>query len=499
MPSKPGEAKPAKEKVEVKPQEMDPDLQAESTKTTPEPTPESNPELTQRQQQDKHQADRRSTEQKSTYQKKSSDQEPAQVPKQFGHKINVNVQVAKAVASQLAEQFDAPAFISKETFKQILEERPKLAKQILEKPTQEARQRFIKDSMFKFHPQAARIQQKMAEQAQRQQQAEQGQVMQDMAEDVLKKGDLVQLFRLRHKSEDKDNFRNIMRNELAKAKARALQEKVQGIKQQAEGGGGGAQARGVNRTTQIADPAKSALAQKLANASSASAFEALLQKALAGSKLVPGLPDGIKAKFLLKGSAEWQAFFKNVFQLQGAEVQSQAQLEQLAYALYRGIYTKAESGKSTLVADLVFDEAGEHKFAQIALDDELAEIFKKLNPGEEISKELLKKLGEELTYLKLAHVVNQAQLSEEQKTAILKEFQKQFSTGSRDKLENALIAMRQSKREEEKDPPPFVYAGNQFDKKEERHGPPKLFMALLYTVFGVTAAVLVFILARYLT
>lgn len=454
--------------------------------------------IPQQRQQDRLQKQQRGTEQKSSYHKSSADQAATQVPKQFGHKANFNPEVAKKIVQQIAQDFEPPAFMTREQFHEILEQSPRLAKQILEKPSHEMRQRFIRDGVLKHHPQGARLQQKLAEQAQRQQQqAEQGRGAREIAEDILKKGDIVQIFRLRHQSEDKDAFRNILRHEMAKAKARALQEKVQGIKQQAEGQGGEGKARGVNRPVAGTDIVKQALAQKLANSSAASSFESILQQVLAGSKAVPNLPDGVKAKFLLKSDAQWQQFFQNVLGLKSAEVKSQAQFEKLTYALYRGMFQRAQEGKKAAVVDLIFSENEEHKFSQILLDDEMAELLKTLSPGDEISKEVLKKLGEELLYLKLAHVVNQAQLTEDQKQNILKEFQRQFSSASRDKLETALIASRQQKQPEPESPP-FVYAGNQFDRKEEKQGQPKFSMLVFYTALAGLLAIALFLAFKFL-
>ncbi|HLD44073.1 MAG TPA: hypothetical protein VJC18_01455, partial [bacterium] len=287
-----------------------------------------------------------------------------------------------------------------------------------------------------------------------------------------------------------------------KAKLQRMARQVGAIRQQTD-------AKSQKNTTELmraerSDLAKQQLAAKLSQSGSQSKFEQILQQVLAGNKTATQeLAEGLKARFLIKTDAEWEAFFKNVLALDSTEVQSQAQLSKMIEALFRGLYKKPGTDQTLLIADLAMNENGEvseNKFSKLALNDPaLQDLFGQLKPGDVIPPALLQKLGQEFEFIKLVNLLQLVVLSEAQKADILKAYRQQHSPEMQRRLEQALLGQREDDAKRERDnQAPFVYAGHVFEKPEQHKGNPKLFMSLFYGVAGITAALILYILARHL-
>jgi len=117
------------------------------------------------------------------------------------------------------------------------------------------------------------------------------------------------------------------------------------------------------------------------------------------------LKEGEDAEFPEK--SDWAAFFARLMGLGNEETQGKKTLDQIMSLLFRGMFQKKGAGKY-LVGDLKFLQGGkgrEEKFAQIPISQEgLLKLLAGLKPGQQVSLDALKKfLGEELTFLKMAH------------------------------------------------------------------------------------------------
>lgn len=339
---------------------------------------------------------------------------------------------------------------------------------------------------------------------QRQQQMAQGQ--HQASEEVLKRGELAQLFRMRNAFERKDDSRAVLKYELAKARQEA-KEKVKETKEKKDetGGGGEARARRSGSVRRDGDSLKEQIGEKLKYASGESEFEQALQYFLEGGESVPELPESVRASFASKTDAEWEAFFKNALELSSLEIESQGQLDKLVEALFRGTYRRGADGKMMLVSDLAFagEAAGDvdqFKFTRIALSDpDLATLLGKLKPGDQIGKDLLSKIGDQFLFIQLLHAIEQLAVTEDQKKAILREFRQQVSSSSRDRLEKALVGRRPARDEREPRPNPLAAgAGDLFNKKERHIGPPKWLLTLIYFIISITVLLILTILLRNL-
>lgn len=372
-------------------------------------------------------------------------------------------------------------------------------------PTRSQYRSVSQDKAFQGPMNGSPLHQKMQAKTLEQNRKEQTTGERQASEEVLKRGEVGQLFRMRHKFEKKDDAGKVLRYELAKARQEA-KEKVKALKYQNEGGGHKEDAnRLALRTARVAkegDALKERLSEKLKTTAGESAFEQVLQQVLDGGESVPDLPESVRARFTAKTEAEWEEFFKNALSLQSSEIESEGQLDKLVEALFRGLYRRGADGKMMLVSDLTFaGEAGadpaEYKFSRIALNDpELLSLLEKLKPGNVIDKELLKKIGDQFLFTQLLHVVDQLAVSEEQKKAILKEFRQQVSSSSRLGLEKALAKRRERDTNAGIPTPSAAYAGDPFHKKERHIGPPKFLMYMVYGVLTVTVAMILFILFR---
>jgi hypothetical protein len=424
-------------------------------------------------------------------------------PENYGRKFNANAMIAREKVVE--QKSDLPKLTSgrsegprNELPRHFRPDRP-----LPERPTPQQMRQLARDPAFqgamRDSPLYQKIQQQSLQQSAQQASAQAGR---EAEKQTLTKGEVAQLFRMRNKFEKKDEAKAFLRYEIAKARQEARQ-KVQALRYQNESS---QEKQAIEDLQNVKDAhndaLKDQLSQKLSNSGSESPFEQILQRVLSGGKAVPELPESVRARFATKTTEEWRTFFANALGMNGAEAESQGQLSKLIEALFRGIYTK-DDGRAMLVTDLAFTSEGEvveHKYAQIDLKDSgLLEAFQKLNPGDVINQDLMKKLGDEFSYLQLAHIVEQMNLTDDQKKAIMREYRQQASRSSKKGIEDALIGHRRLLEEEagHVSPNPLAAAaGDLFNKKERYIGPSKLLMYMIYSVIAVTVVVILLLVMR---
>lgn len=421
----------------------------------------------------------------------------------YGRKFNANAMIAREKGGEQKPDLprlpgERPAGPRGELPRHFRHERP-----LPERPTPQQMRELSRDRAFQGAMRDSPLHQKIQQQS-LQQNVQQANVQagREAEKQTLTKGEVAQLFRMRHKFEKKDEAKAFLRYEIAKARQEARQ-KIQALRYQNESSQEKQAIEDLQNVQDVhSDALKDQLSQKLSNSGSESLFEQTLQRVLTGGKAVPELPEAVRARFAAKTTEEWRTFFANALGMNGAEVESQGQLSKLIEALFRGVYTK-EDGRQMLVTDLAFTSEGEvveQKYAQIDLKDSaLAEAFKKLNPGDVISQDLMKKLGDEFSYLQLAHIVEQLNLTDDEKKAIMREYRQQVSRSSKKGIEDALIGHRRLLEEEAgvAPNPLAAAAGDLFNKKERFIGPPKLVMYMIYGVVAVTVVAVLLLVMRH--
>lgn len=429
----------------------------------------------------------------------------SKLPEQFGHRINTNVRVAE----QARGSEGGPTLGRSQQGNRPDNLPPGLRHGLSFDPSQslsrEAARALLKDPVFRGPFKDSPLHQKLRAQAMGDQALRQGQMAREAGSESLKRGDVAQLFRMRHQIQEKDQLKTLMHGEIAKLKEQTKQ-KVQAIRYQTESHGQGeekvaarlAQMGGTN-----ADAAKQELAKRLRLMSGESDFEQALQRFLAGEKAVPDLPEGVRARFATKSDAEWEVFFQNTSNLNSAEVAGKGNLSKMVDALFRGLFHKSSVGKSVMVSDLTLAEEGTittSKFAQIPISDKsLAALFKQLMPGDVINRDMLQKLGQEFDLIRLVHLAEAAVvLSEAQRQQVLREFRQQRSLEGQRNFERALIQSREEREEQEKSDSPFPAPAPDLEKLEERLGSQKFFMYMLYGIITIAVVMILFLVIRLL-
>lgn len=442
---------------------------------------------------------------RSEFQGPSPHENFGKLPQQFGHRINTNAQVAQQ--NQGAEGRPPPnagpqqgprpgnlppgmrplgaGFDGSQTL------------------SREAARALLNDPVFRGPLKDSPLHNKLRAQAMGDQALRQGQIAREAGSESLKRGDVGQLFRMRHQIQEKDQLKILVHGEIAKLKEQAKQ-KVQAIRYQTESHDQGEE-KIAARLAKMgnADGAKQELAKRLSQMGGESDFEQTLQKFLAGEKSVPDLPEGVRARFAAKSDAEWEVFFKNASNLNSAEVASKGNLSKMVDALFRGLFHKASAGKSVMVSDLTLAEEGAittNKFAQIPIsDDSLAALFKQLMPGDVINRDMLQKLGQEFDLIRLVHLAEAAVvLSETQRQQVLREFRQQRSLEGQRNFEKALIQSRGERDEQEKADRPFPSPAPDLEKLEPRLGQQRFFMYMLYGIIAITVVLVLFLVIRSL-
>lgn len=424
----------------------------------------------------------------SGYAKDAMPQKGSQLPRQFGHKIPLSrqLQPQKPLVPQKPLQPQKGSLLHRGNLLQKGLYRP-----LPQQPNPQTYRAVAQDRMFRGPLKDSPLHQKLLQKS-IQKQAAQQRRGQDTSR-TLDKGELLQMFRMRNRADQKDRLRSVLKYELAKAKQ--AQQKVQSLKFKTD-----AQKSQQTQLNKM-DATKQQLAQNLKSKVTTSKFEQMLQKVLAGNKVVPSLPEGVRARFAAKTEGEWKAFFQNAMDQGSAQAKAQGKLANMIEALFRGLYNKGN--QTMMVADFAFTTGGkvaENKFSQMPLvDNKLLEALKKLAPGEVLSQDLLKQLGQEFDFIQLAHLAQAMALTEEQQKQILKQLRQTHSPESQKRLELALMNQRNLNQNRDKKKEPFVWAGDQFDKKQRHPGKQRLFMYMLYGITAFAVAFIIFLLIRAVT
>lgn len=439
-------------------------------------------------------AGRDNTRDETHFQKDTRYMTAARLPEKLGHKIEVKkqwVQPDKQTAeyrTQLPER-QPPARLP-----------PHLAERLARRPDQAVYRGVLQERALRGLYRESPLYHKLVQQAQKFTHSSRSPAQGAEAE-TLKQGELVQLFRMRNKVEQKERFRQMMKYEMARARQEQAQ-KVQMIRRQVQAKESRHRVVQTQLKASLLEGARQRIAARLQNTYQPSKFEQILQKLMSGQKAVPQLSEGVRARFAAKTSDEWNAFFKTILHRGSELVPKKGEISRLIDAFYRGWFKKTETGQDFLVADLALSDDGEvaeNRFSQIELTDkDFLQILEHLKPGDVISTEILKKLGSEFGFLKLVHMVQLAQLTDEQKQEILRQYRLGQSAESQRKMEVALFGERQKNQERQTSghDQPFVYAGHLFDSKLRHPGRHRFFMYMLYGIVGFTVALVLFLLLR---
>lgn len=370
-------------------------------------------------------------------------------------------------------------------------------------PSREAYHAILREPVFQGPLRGSPLFQKMQAQAMREAMIARQGVPQRQVEQVLTRGEVVQLFRQRNQAEKREEFRAVLRHELTKARQEARQ-KVQALQQHNESlGEGGDTAEALQRLRgPLLDTAlREKLAHKLRGQNRDSVFEQVLQQVLDGKKSVPDLPVNVRARFAAKSEGEWRAFFTQVMGMSSVAVESSLKLTGLIEALFRGVFKAAEDGTLQLVSDFTHAQAGEtveNKFSRLTVDNpEIASRLQTLVPGDVIAQEILKLIGEDAKFLRLEHVPQGVVVpTEQQKQEALAEMRSSRSRDAQRKLEDALLASRRNKEDEDDDesrypgpfPPPHT------PLRDRPFGHPRGMMYLFYAVGSALVMILIYLL-----
>ncbi len=350
----------------------------------------------------------------------------------------------------------------------------------------EVYRQLVNDKLFSGPMRNTPLYQKLMQQALPQQASAAAMAANSRLAEPLTKGEILQMFRMRHQADEKERFKEVIKNEVAKLRE-AQSKKVQSVKYQADS----QKQKEVEARQEIRahtlDAKRTQIAARLQMGQISSRFEAVLQKLLGGEKPVPQLPQGVAARFAAKTGEAWNSFFKNVLGQGSVVAEAQGELKSLIEALYRGVYTDTATGETRLVADLAFSKEGEvleNKYSQLKLaDPKLADELNKLIPGDTLSQATLEKLGDKLDLMILVHVITQLAVSEEDKQKFLKSLRQQHSSGAQRTLEDALQKKRDDDKKSATDTLPFPVQV----RPERFTGSPKIYMWLFYGIctFGV--------------
>ncbi len=425
----------------------------------------------------------------SQYQSPETRQANTDTAQTFGRKINVNAEVARQAENPLPEGARAPQ--RPDNFSGTPQPR---SKPLPQPPTPQDFSQVLQSRVFQGPLQNGATQQKL------QQQFLTLQTPQPPAggtADALSKSEILQLFSMRLRSdlnkEEREALRRLIRFEAAVANL--ARDRVRSIQYQTESGH---RKENVDAMIQAEkaerqDSVHRDLLDRLAH-SAESLFERILQKVLGQNRSAVGdLPEGDSPDLPVKDSGEWQAFYERVTNLESELVAASASNEDVKEILYRGLLQS--DGQTKLISDLALQQDGDlaqHKFAQLLLaDPNLLNLLQSLKPGQRLPAEFIKALGEQVLFLKLVNVTAGAKdLSEMEKQELLRKFRSEISTGYQGALEKAMRDKRAAKPQD-----PFVWAGDQFDKKEERRGLQTFLLYLLYFTLAVgLGALLIFIL-----
>lgn len=439
-----------------------------------------------------------STQEKSQFQQTERNAEKTQVNQRFGKKINVNPNVARQNQQPQQPQQQRPVPQNRGLMQQQSQAQPQ--KPLPQAPQSQDFQNLLQSSLFRGNLRGSTLHQNVQQAALQQTQPQNTAPKDGRFRENFNRTELGRLASMRNNpdmtKELKESLRRMLKFEIAKANRNRAQ--LKSIQYQTEHNRQRENPDALIKSERSKDKDSSTLKlmDKLAR-SAESIFERILQKVLASGKSpVEDLPEGADPTLPTKSSEEWLAFFENASRLNSEQVKAKGEFQKMIEAMFRGVFESKDGLR--LVSDLAFSEDGDvaqYKFTQIALQDgKLLQLLQSLKPGQKIPAEWIRLLGEEIAFLKLAHMVpGYAEMSDREKEALLRSFRKDVSTGYQKDLERALSDSRK-KRESEKKKEPFVWAGDQFDKKEERKGLQTAILWMIYMTGGAAVAIGVYYL-----
>lgn len=310
------------------------------------------------------------------------------------------------------------------------------------------------------------------------------------------KQNIRQLFNMRQQISDRGALRQVIRHE------------IQQLRNQ------------LKSTNQGTKTSPSMLAEKIKNQVGESEFENVLKQVLQGKESIKGLAQGKKAQFAAKSAEGWKSFFAGVLQQGSVEKAAAQKNSAIGDMLFRGMFKQlSQEPGMTLVSDIRLADSSSlmaHKFARVLVDNPaLLALLAGLKPGDPISGELLKRLGEELHYTRLVHHVEvlSAEAHDAQSQAALAQLRGMVNVEAQKRTENQLLEQRRAREEakrspgfmhDEKDgllgPPkknPWFFFGGEYKWHERYRGRPKPAVLFLYAIGGFTLGLLGYLLARF--
>ncbi|OGQ08585.1 MAG: hypothetical protein A3G32_02200 [Deltaproteobacteria bacterium RIFCSPLOWO2_12_FULL_40_28] len=308
---------------------------------------------------------------------------------------------------------------------------------------------------------------------------------------ALSKETFSQLFRLRHFFQDKPTTVLVLKEEVALSREAKTEE-------------GGRLTRGSESLPEGLNQQTLNLLQKVEASINKNSLEGLLKRLFAGEEMIP-INTTTCLGLAAKTPESWKTFFLNILSKGSVEQVVSQKLQSLVDALFRGLYKATQSGM-TLVTDLRFQNGEKvlsEKFARVLVENpEVLLALEKLQPGETLAPDILTKLGEELQFLKLAHVPAEAATG-----SALSLVKSQANKEAREKLEQNLVHERKKRLLagfSGEDAGPFdqkygtpLGAGGFIDKDQKLKR--RSFIQFVLTLLGLTlAGLLIFLLFQNL-
>lgn len=216
---------------------------------------------------------------------------------------------------------------------------------------------------------------------------------------VLSRQHLAQMVALRNQAENKQAYRQVLRQEIHDKRMDA--RKADAMQNSARGDSDAFSSKQNNFITKVEQ--------------GEDGFEGMLKKMLSGDSDLPQTPQGKTANFLAKTAEAWDSLFTNMAKMGNVPAKESVSVQQILQSLFRGLYKQASQGM-TLVSDLHYQTESEkviaEKFVRILIDNpDLLEKLQSLQPGDAIPEEILKAFGEEVQFTQMVHVPDQ--MSEE--------------------------------------------------------------------------------------
>lgn len=443
--------------------QTEPELPDQSKQKPPEPPPAKIPEK-----KDNFKSDR---EDPSLHARKL-----AETPQRFGHKISASTTLIKLAHRQAAQSsgrtttsYRAP--VSYQNYQ-------RLAREPVFKPSNMRETSLFQSIQSRAIPERGKTQ-------------------------TMNPSDLSRMIQIRHQVSDRTNLYRIIRYEMHQRRE--------------EGHDRTSRQRGADRSNQ---PRLEALLRRLGMSSGDSAFEGVLRQMMSGREVVRSVPRGTTVPLGAKSDVGWRGFFSSVLKLGSGELSAARQTATVVEALFRGLYRALADQKGmTLVSDLRFAEGDRQvttKFTRMSINQtDLLKSLEQLKPGDQIAREMLMKLGEELEFTRLVNQQEQVstEAREAAREAALAQLRSPVNPEAMAKMEQFILRERLKRAEQqaqlikgqdERDHrsrrekrPPFAFWGDPRWEREERIGKPRMWVMMTFGVAAITLALILYILIRH--